>query len=211
MGVAGLCRDGDSATVGIMRTTMLLPTLLLALASASLGCPSSAPAPVAPTPDHDNNNGDAPEPASGEPTSAGVVDGEIVLSRPIEFVPGSDDLAPSSDEILAPVLGLLNDRADLTLIRIEGHLGADSGADDEIETSGQRAFAVARWLHEHGVACERLLATAFGSSKPIAANDTVEGRAANTRVSLHIATLRGVAVGGMPVDGSAAAADDPCP
>ena len=180
-----------------------LPSFALALLASSAACPSSTPDPVGPTPD--------PQPATGEPTSAGVVDGEIVLSRPIEFVPGTDDLAASSDEILAPVLGLLSDRADLTLVRIEGHLGEEIGEADEIGTSGERAFAVARWLRDHGVACERLLAAAFGTSKPIAANDTAEGRAANTRVTLHIATLRGIAIGGMPVDGSAAASADPCP
>jgi hypothetical protein len=61
------------------------------------------------------------------------------------------------------------------------------------------------------VACERLLAAAFGTSKPLADNGSAEGRAANTRVTLHVAELRDIAIGGMPVDGGAAAAVDPCP
>lgn len=176
---------------------------LLLLLAVTAGCPASTPAPQPPAP--------APAPGDGQPTSAGVVDGQIQLARPLEFATGTADLLPSSDELLAPVLGLLNDRPDLTLIRIEGHLAEGNGQDDEIGFSGERAFAVARWLRDHGIACERLLAAAFGTSKPVADGSTAEGRAQNERVTLHVAELRHIAIGGLPTDGGAAAAVDPCP
>jgi hypothetical protein len=52
---------------------------------------------------------------------------------------------------------------------------------------------VARWgttgaqdLTEHGVAEATLVAEGFGESKPIADNDTEEGRESNRRVELHV-------------------------
>jgi len=50
----------------------------------------------------------------------------------------------------------------------------------------------------------------FGANKPVAANDTAEGRARNTRVEVAMAQLRGRAIGGMPVDGGGLVAGDPC-
>jgi len=39
---------------------------------------------------------------------------------------------------------------------------------------------------EHGIARSRITADGMGESKPVASNDTADGRAQNRRVELHV-------------------------
>src|SRR5699024_7157804 len=55
-----------------------------------------------------------------------------------------------------------------------------------IALSGARARAVAQALVEAGIEPGRIGARGFGSSKPVASNDTAKGRAANERVEAVI-------------------------
>jgi len=66
-------------------------------------------------------------------------------------------------------------------------------------------------LVKMGVDCKRLSAVGFGGTKPIAANDTPDGKAANQRVCFINAALRGHAIGGTPLDGGGKVAGDTCP
>lgn len=61
-----------------------------------------------------------------------------------------------------------------------------------------------------GADCKRLIAVGFGSTKPVADNNTAEGKAANRRVSFINAALRSRPIGGMPVDGGGKVAGDIC-
>ena len=51
---------------------------------------------------------------------------------------------------------------------------------------------------------------AFGGHKPIAANDTFEGREMNRRTVFANAALKGQPIGGMPVDGGGKVVASPC-
>ena len=55
-----------------------------------------------------------------------------------------------------------------------------------------------------------VLGPAFGDLKPVADSSTADGRAKNRRIDVVNAALRGKAIGGMPVDGSAPAAAPVC-
>jgi outer membrane protein OmpA-like peptidoglycan-associated protein len=44
-----------------------------------------------------------------------------------------------------------------------------------------------KWLTAHGIDAKRLTSQGFGQDKPIATNDTDEGRRENRRVEFHIA------------------------
>jgi OOP family OmpA-OmpF porin len=52
--------------------------------------------------------------------------------------------------------------------------------------SDKRAKAVMKYLVDKGIAKDRLSATGYGETKPIASNDTEEGKAKNRRVEFHI-------------------------
>lgn len=186
------------------RSFLVLAPTLLALACG----PTAKPAPTPPGPPV----GD-PAPPSGArvpSTDFTMTDrGTLALPGPIVFATGSADLDLAASE---PTLWHIHDylvaKEAVTLVRIEGH--GDEPGQDALMLTGDRALAVGRWLVAHDIACERLLAAAFGDTKPIAASATAEGRAANRRIEIVNAQLRGIAIGGMPVDGGAPAAAPVC-
>jgi len=57
------------------------------------------------------------------------------------------------------------------------------------ELSAARAFSVIRYLQDHDIPPERLVAYGYGENRPVASNETEEGRGRNRRIELSI--LRG--------------------
>lgn len=98
----------------------------------------------------------------------------------------------ASDELTDEAQVILNDAADAMLahpdITVEVHAHTDSAgeADFNLDLSKRRALSTVRYLMLRGVPSSQLQARAFGESKPVESNDTVEGRAANRRVEFHI-------------------------
>ena len=72
----------------------------------------------------------------------------------------------------------------LFVVEIEGHTDFRSSADYNLELSRRRAQAVVGWLVSQGIDDERLEARGYGESRPIADNQTVEGRSRNRRVEV---------------------------
>ena len=77
------------------------------------------------------------------------------------------------------------------VIRVEGHTdnlkihGALAQKyPTNWELSAARAVNVARYLQKQGIDPDILSATAFGEHKPVASNDTKEGRAKNRRIEI---------------------------
>ncbi|MEC9484143.1 MAG: OmpA family protein, partial [Halomonas sp.] len=77
-------------------------------------------------------------------------------------------------------------RDDLQRIFIAGH--ADSTGSDAVNDplSAERARRVADYLAEQGVDRALLVSRGYGSQRPVAGNDTVEGRRANRRVEVTL-------------------------
>jgi outer membrane protein OmpA-like peptidoglycan-associated protein len=101
----------------------------------------------------------------------------------ILFDTGKATLQPASDEPLSQVLQMLQQDDSLKVL-IEGHtdnLGAPAANQ---ALSEKRAQAVRDWLIAKGIAANRLAAKGYGASKPVADNNTDEGRAKNRRVEL---------------------------
>ncbi len=65
---------------------------------------------------------------------------------------------------------------------LEGHTDSRGSAAYNMKLSEKRASAVAKALEDLGVDKDRISVEAFGETKPIAPNDTPEGRAQNRRV-----------------------------
>lgn len=154
----------------------------------------------------------AEPPAGTAPAPAGevkIADGQLVLPGSIVFETGSANLGAESEPALRALRDYLAKRTDITLVRIEGHVAGSGEA--ALMLSGERAFSVGRWLRDQGIECNRLLAAAFGDSKPVADRSTPEGAARNTRITLVPAQLRGKSIGGLPVDGGAPLSTNLCP
>jgi peptidoglycan-associated lipoprotein len=72
-------------------------------------------------------------------------------------------------------------------IEIEGHTDAVGGERTNDELGQQRADAVKRYLYEaHQVPLHKINAISFGEEKPVAPNNTRQGRAQNRRVVIKV-------------------------
>ena len=73
-----------------------------------------------------------------------------------------------------------------TFIEIIGHTDIRGGDKANMLLSEQRAAAVRDYLVSKGHDASKMVITGMGSSKPIASNDTEEGRAKNRRVEIQV-------------------------
>jgi outer membrane protein OmpA-like peptidoglycan-associated protein len=109
-------------------------------------------------------------------------DGHVAVYG-INFDTGKAVVRPDSDEALGQVVKLMRDHPALRL-RVEGHTDAAGSPESNRVLSQARAEAVVRWLAAHGVEPARLQAVGMGQTKPLAPNDSEDGRARNRRVEL---------------------------
>ena len=111
--------------------------------------------------------------------------GLIVNLPDILFDFGKANLKPDAREKLSKVCGILMVSPGYSLA-VEGH--TDSVGSDEFnqKLSEDRAASVDAYLTECGLAAESITTAGFGESKPIASNDTNEGRQKNRRVEIVI-------------------------
>jgi OOP family OmpA-OmpF porin len=150
-------------------------------------------------------------PARAESERTFELDGHhLKVPDPILFETGSDALKPESAPALAHVAAYLGDKSSISLMRVEVHSDSQGNGSYNQTLTEKRALAVARALVGKGVDCKRLIPVGFGDSKPVAPNDSADGRAQNRRTVFANAMLRGRAIGGMPVDGGGRVAGDPC-
>lgn len=103
----------------------------------------------------------------------------------ILFETNSFTLQPSSYLELNKLVALLTDNPELK-VEIGGHTDNVGNAADNQRLSQSRAKAVVDYLIGQGIATGRLQAKGYGSTKPIATNDTEAGRARNRRTEIKI-------------------------
>ena len=113
-------------------------------------------------------------------TQALSTEGRIVVHG-IYFDTGSDVIRPESGGALRNILAVLQEDAALRF-RVEGHTDDQGGPKVNGPLSERRAAAVKAWLVSQGVQASRLEPKGLGATKPMAPNDSQEGRANNRRV-----------------------------
>jgi chemotaxis protein MotB len=108
----------------------------------------------------------------------------------ILFDSGKAEVKKGGLEILGKVISILKDVKDKS-IRIEGHTdnvqisrALAQRYPTNWELSAARAINVARYLQDEGIGPGQLSAAAYGEWKPVAENDTPEGRAKNRRIEI---------------------------
>jgi outer membrane protein OmpA-like peptidoglycan-associated protein len=73
-----------------------------------------------------------------------------------------------------------------TFIEIIGHTDDKGDASDNMTLSRLRAASVRDYLISKGVDASKMITTGMGETKPVASNDTKEGRAKNRRVEILV-------------------------
>jgi len=109
----------------------------------------------------------------------------ITLSGAVLFRSGSSDLLPIAQQKLDQVAVTLNDHEGRSIL-IEGHTDSRGSRRTNERLSQERAESVRSYLASQGVEADRMRAQGLGSSRPVADNDTPEGRANNRRVEIVI-------------------------
>jgi outer membrane protein OmpA-like peptidoglycan-associated protein len=72
-------------------------------------------------------------------------------------------------------------------VRVEGHTDSVAGDEYNLKLSERRAGSVAQWLVERGIEKARVATAGLGEAKPVASNESSEGRQKNRRVEIIIA------------------------
>lgn len=109
-------------------------------------------------------------------------DGHIAIHG-INFEVGKADLQMGAENIIGEIVKLMKLYPDLR-IEIQGHTDNTGSAESNLQLSDARAETVKKFILLFGVESSRLVSKGYGLSKPIASNDTEEGRAENRRVEL---------------------------
>ena len=119
----------------------------------------------------------------------------VQLVEKILFDSGKAEIKPEGKEVLSKVGKVLLGVTDKQ-IRIEGYTDSVpiSAAlrqrfPTNWELSAQRATTVLRFLETAGVDGKNLAAVGYGPFKPVASNDTLEGRAENRRIEIALTPL----------------------
>jgi OmpA-OmpF porin, OOP family len=104
------------------------------------------------------------------------------VTHGIHFDTDSDRLKPESAAVLKAVANGLDKNPNLKL-EIDGYTDSTGDAAHNADLSKRRAEAVKTVLvSQYGVDAARLTSNGFGAEKPMASNDTPDGRAQNRRV-----------------------------
>lgn len=133
----------------------------------------------------DNQAADIQEEVEGARVER-VGDGiQITLDSAILFDVDKADLRPETRASLDKFSEVLKKYPD-TNLSIEGHTDSTGSDEHNLQLSKQRAQAVSDYLASHGVSSHRFSVIGYGESRPVASNDTLEGRQANRRVEINI-------------------------
>lgn len=177
----------------IVRGLTLLPAGLL-VAAPLMGCGGTtvfqgqtgmavvgelppAPPPPAPPP---------PPPPPEPPKRVVLKKDKIEITEKIQFEFNKAVIKEVSFDLLNEIVGVVQKNPHVLKIRIEGHASSEGPDQYNMQLSDRRAKAVMKFLVDKGVADTRLTAQGFGETKPIADNETEEGKIKNRRVEFNI-------------------------
>jgi OmpA-OmpF porin, OOP family len=108
-----------------------------------------------------------------------------LASRTIEFEAGNSTLTGSGRQtldLLVPVLQRLSGRS----FEVTGHTDALGSRPQNIALSAARADAVKIYLVGKGIGADSVTTSGAGPDRPVATNDTADGRARNRRIELRV-------------------------
>jgi adhesin transport system outer membrane protein len=110
---------------------------------------------------------------------------KLKLSGDTMFDVGSATLRPSAEASLLHALQRIGEQAPDS-IDIVGHTDNTGSASLNRKLSLQRAVSVREFLIQHGVDQALISVAGIGAERPVASNQTAQGRTENRRVELHI-------------------------
>ncbi len=113
------------------------------------------------------------------------IDNESILLGDVNFTTGTATLSESAKAYLDKIAKLMSATPNFSL-KIAGHTDNTGTDAKNIQLAINRSTVVKYYLISKNVDVDRLEAVGYGSTKPVAENSTVEGRALNRRVEMEI-------------------------
>jgi OOP family OmpA-OmpF porin len=110
---------------------------------------------------------------------------DLLVKGKIRFESGRDTISPDSAGLLDRLIETAL-RCPTVNIEIAGHTDAEGEDGFNQALSEKRAQAVIDYLVKAGLPANRFTAMGYGSSQPLAGNDTDEGRAQNRRIDFVV-------------------------
>ena len=166
-----------------------MPVAKEAYEKAKALCPEmAAPAPApAPTPRDSDGDGvlDCADKCPNTPRGAKVNEQGCWVLSDVLFEFDSAEIKPEFTAELDEVAEVIKANPGL-IIEVQGHTDNVGSPAYNKQLSLRRAKAVVNYLVSKGVDPSRLRAVGYGCSRPIASNDTPEGRAKNRRVQFAV-------------------------
>ncbi len=132
--------------------------------------------------------GPKPKPKLRASASKAVLrEAKIEITEMVQFELNSSVIRAESFGLLDDVAKVLKDHPEVKKIAIEGHASADGDDNQNLLLSDARAKSVMAYLvAKGGIDQKRMTAQGFGEKKPIADNNTEEGRIKNRRVEFNV-------------------------
>ena len=111
--------------------------------------------------------------------------GSVFRLDDVLFDVGKSRLAAPSKPALDKVAEVMKRLPGLRL-EVQGHTDSDGDPEKNLVLSQQRAESVCEYLEERGIATGRLIAKGYGEVRPIAPNDSQQGKSLNRRVMIEV-------------------------
>ena len=131
--------------------------------------------------EHQAKSAKSSAPISVDNTEAGI---RLTIQN-LQFKADSAELLPGEEKRLDQIAEILR-LAEGAQFLIEGHTASTGYEVGEMKLSKERADSIAAALSTRGISSERFICKGSGGKKPIASNDTAEGKALNRRVEITI-------------------------
>lgn len=135
--------------------------------------------------------GSAPPPVEAPPPEpqkrVEIRENKIVINEKVQFLVNSDKILAASDSLLEEVAKTIKDHPEIKKIEIEGHASIEGGDAHNQRLSERRAKSVMKHLTKKGGVTAKILSSkGYGSTRPIADNESEDGREKNRRVEFTI-------------------------
>ena len=115
--------------------------------------------------------------------------GYMLVIRDLQFVANKAELLSGEKNRLDQIAALLK-KVPNNQILIEGHTARVGDESDELQLSLDRAHTIVSEMTSRGLSKGQFITKGSGGTKPVADNDTPEGRARNRRVEITILTRK---------------------
>jgi len=110
---------------------------------------------------------------------------DLKKGKTIRFAVGKATIDAKS-HVLLDSLTIAAKRCVGLKIEIQGHTDNTGDAEANQKLSEARAQSVVAYLTKRGVSADRITSKGYGDSKPVASNDTEEGKAKNRRIDFDV-------------------------